>query len=184
METSKTLKKAAFGAGCFWGVEKIFAKTPGVTSTSVGYMGGATQHPDYYQVCSGNTGHAEVVEIVYDSVQVSYEELLILFWEWHNPTTLNRQGPDIGTQYRSVIFYFDDEQAAAAHDTKAILDESGLFTRSIVTDIVPAADYTYYLAEDYHQKYLFKNPFGYCSHHILSPKIREVLEAQLQQRKM
>jgi peptide-methionine (S)-S-oxide reductase len=180
MEMSKPLKKAVFGAGCFWGVEKIFAKTPGVMSTSVGYMGGKITNPDYYQVCSGKTGHAEVVEVNYDPTQVSYEELLILFWEWHNPTTLNRQGPDIGTQYRSVIFYDDEEQAATARDTRDILDHAGIFTRPIVTEIVPAADYEYYLAEDYHQKYLFKNPFGYCSHHIISPKIREVLEAQLQ----
>ena len=111
---SSGLKKAAFAAGCFWGVEKVFAKIHGVTDTSVGYAGGQTESPDYREVCTGRTGHAEAVEVVYDPAKVSYEELLITFWEWHDPTTPDQQGPDVGTQYRSVIFYYDDEQKKQA----------------------------------------------------------------------
>ena len=132
------LKKAAFGAGCFWGVEKIYAHIPGVVSTAVGYMGGKGMDPTYEQVCTGRTGHAETVEVVYDPSKVSYEELLITFWEWHDPTTLNRQGPDAGPQYRSVLFTYDDDQAAKARKSKEILEKSGLFKNSIVTEIVPA----------------------------------------------
>ncbi len=173
-------KKATFGAGCFWGVEKVFMKMPGVVSTSVGYMGGSTRDPNYQQVCTNRTGHAEVVQIVYDPAKVSYEELLATFWEWHNPTTLNRQGPDVGTQYRSAIFTYDSEQAASARRSKEILEQSGIYKTSLVTEIVPAGEY--YLAEEYHQKYLVKNPGGYCSHHLESPKVRELLKAKFSQK--
>ena len=171
------LKKATFGAGCFWGVEKIYSKVPGVVSTSVGYAGGAAKSPTYQQVCAGRTGHAEAVEVVYDPSRVSYEELLIIFWEYHDPTTPNRQGPDVGNQYRSVIFFHDQEQAAAAQRSKEILGRSGLFRNPIVTEIVPAGEF--FRAEEYHQRYLEKNPNGYCSHHLQSPKIREIFQKAL-----
>ena len=169
------LKKATFGAGCFWGVEKIYAKIPGVASTTVGYMGGSTQNPTYQEVCANGTGHAEVVEVTYDPAKVSYEELLTTFWEWHDPTTMNRQGPDVGSQYRSVIFYEDDEQKKTAEHSKQVLEKAKVYARPIVTQIVPAAQF--YRAEEYHQQYLQKNPGGYCSHHLQSPKIREALKA-------
>ena len=168
------LKKATFGAGCFWGVEKIYAKIPGVVSTAVGYMGGSTQNPTYQEVCTNGTGHAEVLQVTYDPAKVSYEELLTTFWEWHDPTTMNRQGPDVGSQYRSVIFYYDDEQKKTAEHSMQILEKAKVYARPIVTQIVPAAQF--YRAEDYHQQYLQKNPGGYCSHHLQSPKIRQALK--------
>lgn len=171
------MKKAAFGAGCFWGVEKIFAHIPGVVSTAVGYAGGTTADPLYEQVCTGRTGHAETVEVVYDPAKVRYEELLTTFWEWHDPTTLNRQGPDTGSQYRSVIFTEDEEQALAARRSLQILEEAKLFRDPIVTQIVPAGPF--YRAEEYHQQYLAKNPGGTCSHHWGSPKIRQLLTEKL-----
>ena len=171
------MKKAAFAAGCFWGVEKVFMKMPGVVSTSVGYMGGGAASPTYHQVCTGMTGHAETVEIGYDPSQVSYEELLATFWEWHDPTTPNAQGPDVGSQYRSVIFTYDREQLESAKRSMEILEASRIFGRPIVTQIVPAGEF--YRAEEYHQKYLVKNPGGYCSHYMGSPKIREILQAKL-----
>ena len=170
------LKKATFAAGCFWGVEKILSKIPGVVSTSVGYSGGAAPNPSYELVCGGRTGHAEAVEVVYDPANVRYEELLITFWEYHDPTTLNRQGPDVGTQYRSIIFFHDREQEETAKRSKKILEESGLFKGPIVTEIIPAKEF--YRAEEYHQKYLEKNPYGYCSHHLQSDKIRQVLKSK------
>lgn len=173
-----SLSKATFGAGCFWGVEKIFSKVPGVVSIRVGYAGGTLSNPDYELVCTGRTGHAEAVEVTYDPSRVSYEELLTLFWEWHDPTTLNRQGPDVGTQYRSVIFTHDEEQRRAAERSKKLLEEAKVFGRPIVTEIVPAGQF--YLAEEYHQQYLKKNPGGYCSHFLqpTSPKIRQILQGQ------
>ncbi len=168
------LKKATFGAGCFWGVEKIYTKIPGVVSTAVGYMGGGSKNPTYEEVCTNRTGHAEVVQVTYDPAKVSYEELLITFWEWHDPTTPDRQGPDVGSQYRSVIFYYDDAQAKTAQRSKQILGQSKIYARPIVTQIVPAAEF--YRAEEYHQEYLQKNPGGYCSHHLQSPTIRQVLK--------
>lgn len=167
------MKKAAFAAGCFWGVEKVFSKIPGVISTRAGYMGGTTVDPTYEEVCTGRTGHAEAVEVMYDPVRVRYEELLATFWEWHDPTTLNRQGPDAGTQYRSVIFFCDSQQEAAAKRSKEILNKSGIFKGPIVTEIVPAG--RFWRAEEYHQGYLVKNPGGYCSHQQGSPGIREAL---------
>ena len=171
------MKKAAFGAGCFWGVEKIFSKIPGVVSTAVGYAGGKAVDPTYEQVCAGRTGHAEALEITYDPAQVSYEELLTTFWEWHDPTTLNRQGPDVGSQYRSVIFTYNEEQALAARRSLKVLEEARVFSNPIVTQIIPAG--TFYTAEEYHQKYLQKNPGGYCSHHLESNAIRPLLRDRL-----
>lgn len=153
-------KKATFGAGCFWGVEAAYRQIPGVLSTKVGYLGGTLENPTYQDVCSGRTGHAEVVEVRYDSDRLTYDDMLTVFWDNHNPTTLNRQGPDIGTQYRSAIFYHDDEQKAAAIASKDEQDKSGRFPRPIVTEITPASEF--YEAEDYHQQYLEKRGLSSC----------------------
>ena len=151
---------ATFGAGCFWGVELTFQKTKGVTSTSVGYSGGTTHNPTYEEVCTGRSGHAEVVQVEFDPSIVSYEELLDVLWGCHDPTTLNRQGPDRGTQYRSAIYYHSPEQEASAMASKAKADKSGQFSSPIVTEITSASEY--YIAEDYHQKYLEKRGMGSC----------------------
>ena len=151
---------ATFGAGCFWGVEEAFRKLDGVTSTTVGYSGGKTQNPTYREVCSGRTGHAEVVQIKYDPTKISYQDLLQIFWSIHNPTTLNRQGPDVGTQYRSAIFYHTPEQEKAAMASKQQLQNSKKFARPIVTEITPAS--AFYPAEEYHQKYLAKKGAASC----------------------
>jgi peptide-methionine (S)-S-oxide reductase len=151
---------ATFGAGCFWGVEETFLRTPGVTNTAVGYMGGDKEKPTYEDVCTDRTGHAEVVQVEFDPAQVSYEALLKIFWDNHDPTTLNRQGPDRGTQYRSVIFTHSDAQRAAAEHSKAALEKSGTWTKPIVTQIVPAE--TFWKAEDYHQQYLRKRGLESC----------------------
>jgi peptide-methionine (S)-S-oxide reductase len=160
MENEKKLHTAMFGAGCFWGVEAAFARLPGVQSANSGYAGGTLENPSYQDVCTGRTGHAEVVQVKYDLAQVSYEELLQLFWQSHDPTTPNRQGPDVGTQYRSVIFYYDGEQEAAARASKQKLEENGALRRPIVTEIVPAAPF--YRAEEYHQQYLQKRGLQSC----------------------
>lgn len=154
-------EKATFGAGCFWGVEATFRATPGVTNATVGYAGGTTENPTYEEVCSHGTGHAEVVQVEFDPAIVSYNQLLDVFWANHNPTTLNRQGPDIGDQYRSVIFYHSPEQQRAAEESKSSLDQSGRFQRPIVTQIEPAP--TFYPAEDYHQRYLEKRGLSHCA---------------------
>jgi len=146
--------KATFGAGCFWCVEDVFRRTKGVTSVMVGYSGGSTKNPTYNDVCTDLTGHAEVVQVDYDPNVLPYEELLDVFWNSHDPTQLNRQGPDIGTQYRSVIFYHDSQQEAIARKSKDILDASGKFGKKIVTEIQPAAEF--YKAEEYHQQYYAK----------------------------
>jgi peptide-methionine (S)-S-oxide reductase len=151
-------KKATFGAGCFWGVEAAFRQIKGVRSTAVGYLGGTTENPTYQDVCSNATGHAEVVEVIYDPERVSYEDLLNVFWENHDPTTLNRQGPDVGTQYRSAIFFHDDEQQVTALKSKALRQTQ--LSRPIVTELTPAS--TFYLAEDYHQQYLEKRGLSTC----------------------
>jgi peptide-methionine (S)-S-oxide reductase len=155
------MKKATFGAGCFWGVEAAFRQVEGVTDAAVGYLGGTMENPTYRDVCNGDTGHAEVVEVQYDPARVSYEQLLDRFWTLHDPTTLNRQGPDFGTQYRSAIFYHDDEQRKAAEASKEALRASGRLRRPIVTEITPAS--TFYRAEDYHQRYLEKQGRSSCS---------------------
>jgi peptide-methionine (S)-S-oxide reductase len=158
------MQQAVFGMGCFWGAERRFWETPGVYSTMVGYAGGYTPNPTYREVCSGRTGHAEVVRVIFDPEAVSFEQLLKVFWEGHNPTSGMRQGNDIGTQYRSVILTSSQEQLEAAERSKRLyqarLDEAGL--GSISTEIVPITDF--YYAEDYHQQYLAKNPGGYCGH--------------------
>lgn len=149
-------KTATFGAGCFWGVEAAFRKVPGVTDTAVGYMGGTTRNPAYKQVCTGETGHAEVVQVTYNPSQVTYDKLLSVFWSIHDPTQLNRQGPDIGSNYRSVIFYHDPEQGRLARRSKEELQLSGRFGFGrIVTAIQPAAEF--WRAEEYHQRYLEKH---------------------------
>ena len=151
---------ATFGAGCFWGVEVTFRNVKGVKDAVVGYLGGTLPNPTYKDVCTGRTGHAEVVQVTYDPAEVSYDTLLDVFWKNHNPTTLNRQGPDVGTQYRSAIFYHSPEQKAAAEHSKAELSASGRFSRPIVTEITPAS--TFYPAEDYHQRYLEKRGLASC----------------------
>jgi peptide-methionine (S)-S-oxide reductase len=154
------MAKATFGAGCFWGVEEEFRKVPGVLDTAVGYSGGTRANPTYEDVCTDGTGHAEVVEVDYDPERASYETLLNVFWNGHNPTQLNRQGPDVGTQYRSVIFFHTPEQEAAARASKEQLERSGRFGRPIVTEISPAKPF--WRAEEYHQRYLEKRGLGSC----------------------
>jgi len=154
------MDKATFAAGCFWGVEAAFRQIKGVQSTSVGYSGGNYDNPSYKVVCSGRTGHAESVEVVYDPSKVSYDDLLKVFWENHDPTQLNRQGWDVGTQYRSAIFYHSPEQEAAARASKAQLESSGKYRRPIVTQITPASEF--YPAEEYHQQYLEKRGLSTC----------------------
>ena len=154
--------KATFGAGCFWGVEETFRRVPGVTGAAVGYEGGALPNPTYEDVCRHHTGHAEVVEVDFDPERVGFEQLLEVFWANHDPTTLNRQGPDVGDQYRSVVFYHDDDQKIMAETVKARLDASGRFPRPIITEISPSS--TFWRAEDYHQQYLAKR--GQSSCHI------------------
>ncbi|MBI2335703.1 MAG: peptide-methionine (S)-S-oxide reductase MsrA [Deltaproteobacteria bacterium] len=156
----KTLEQATFGAGCFWGVEEKFRVLPGVKSTRVGYSGGHLANPTYEDVCSDQTGHAEVVQVEFDPGEVAYEKLLEVFWQCHDPTTSNRQGLDIGSQYRSVIFYHTPEQQMKASASKQALEKSGKFKRPVVTDIIPAK--TFYPAEEYHQKYLLKTGRGSC----------------------
>lgn len=146
--------KATFAAGCFWHVEDLFSKTPGITDTKVGYIGGNTQSPTYEDVCTDRTGHAEAVQIEFDPKKISYNKLLDIFWQNHNPTTLNRQGPDFGTQYRSVIFFHSSEQEELAKESKQNLNDSARFSDPIVTEIQPAT--IFYPAEEYHQKYFKK----------------------------
>ncbi len=150
--------KATFGAGCFWHVEDLLNKTKGVKSTAVGYIGGQLQNPTYEEVCTDKTGHAEAVEVEYDPDEISFEDLLNVFWTNHNPTTLNRQGLDVGIQYRSAIFYHDETQKEIAEKSKQELDQTDKFDNPIVTEIVPAP--TFYKAEEYHQKYFKKHGFS------------------------
>jgi len=154
------MANAMFGAGCFWGVEAAFRRLKGVKSTAVGYAGGSLRNPTYHDVCTGTTGHAEVVQVEYDPAVTAYDDLLTVFWENHDPTTLNRQGPDVGTQYRSAIFFESPEQEAAAVASKERLEKSGRFKRPIVTQIEPATDF--WKAEDYHQQYLEKRGLATC----------------------
>lgn len=154
------MEKAAFGAGCFWGVEVAFRQIEGVTDAAAGYMGGDTDNPTYKDVCTGQTGHAEVVEVTFDPAVVSYAALLDLFWRCHNPTELNRQGPDVGTQYRSAIFTYSAAQQEEAEKSRTRLDASGKYARPIATVITPAA--TFFKAEEYHQQYLQKRGLASC----------------------
>ena len=153
-------KKATFGAGCFWGVEAAFRQLDGVTKTEVGYEGGTLENPTYEDVCSHTTGHAEVVEVTYDPDRISYEQLLDVFWAKHDPTQLNRQGWDIGDNYRSVVFFHDDEQKAIALASRDAQDRSGEHRKKIVTEILPAPEF--WRAEEYHQQYYDKNGISAC----------------------
>jgi len=154
------MAKAYFAAGCFWGVQQRFSKLPGVTNTTVGYMGGTMHSPDYRSVCTGQTGHAEVVEVEYNSAQVDFATLMSCFFEWHDPTQVNRQGPDVGTQYRTAIFPQSDEQRTEAQQKIDQLDQSGFYSKPIATTIENAE--TFWPAEDYHQHYLDKRGLGHC----------------------
>jgi peptide-methionine (S)-S-oxide reductase len=154
------MEKATFGAGCFWHVEEAFRCLEGVESTRVGYMGGTLKNPTYEDVCTGKTGHAEVVEVTYDPTKITYEELLEMFWDIHDPTTLNRQGPDVGTNYRSVIFYHTSEQKVAAERSKEALEKSRHYRKKVVTEITKAMEF--YKAEEYHQQYLEKQGQSSC----------------------
>jgi len=160
--SSAKQETAIFAGGCFWGMEEILRKIPGVIETSVGYTGGSTANPKYREVCSGQTGHAEAVRIVFDPAKISYEQLLDYFFRMHDPTTLNRQHNDMGTQYRSAIFYTSEAQKQAASRVKEQAEKSGKWKRPIVTEITKAGEF--YPAEDYHQKYLINNPGGYNCH--------------------
>ena len=157
------MERATLAAGCFWGVEANFRKIKGVIATAVGYTGGNLENPTYHDVCTGSTGHAEAVDIFFDPGVISYAQLLEVFWTIHNPTTSNRQGLDVGTQYRSAIFYHNDEQKSIAIASKERAQKSGKFKQPIVTDIVPAS--TFYRAEDYHQQYFEKGGMGGCMIH-------------------
>lgn len=164
-----SLETATLGGGCFWCLEPIYDSLEGVVDAEVGYAGGSVPNPSYQQVCTGTTGHAEVVQVVFDPQEISYREILEVFFSVHDPTTLNRQGADVGTQYRSVIFYHSPEQKQTAESLIRELDESGVWGRPIVTQIVPFEDY--YRAEEYHQEYYQKNPFqGYCQA-VIAPKV-------------
>ncbi len=154
------METATFGAGCFWGVEARFRQVPGVLDTAVGFMGGSKDNPSYQEVCTDRTGHAEVVQVTFDPATVTYVQLLKVFWEVHDPTQLNRQGPDVGTQYRSAIFFHNEQQKTAAEAALRELEASGAYTEPVATEIVPAG--TFWRAEEYHQRYLEKRGLGRC----------------------
>ena len=160
MSDERKLEKAMFGAGCFWGVQDEFSHVKGVVNTTVGYAGGTFENPTYQDVCAERTGHAEVVLVEYDPHEVAYEDLLKKFWEIHDPTTMNRQGPDTGSQYRSIIFYFTPEQKQLAETSKAELEKSGKRPNPVVTQIIPASPF--FPAEEYHQNYLHKKGVHVC----------------------
>jgi len=171
METTTKLDTATFGSGCFWCTEAIFTRIKGVQKVISGYAGGTVENPTYEQVCTGKTGHAEVCQIIFDPSVVPYEELLKVFWKTHDPTTLNRQGADSGTQYRSVIFYHSEEQKNLAEHYKLELDKSGAWDNPVVTEISPFTKF--YPAEAYHQNYFANNPTqGYCSY-VIAPKVEK-----------
>jgi peptide-methionine (S)-S-oxide reductase len=167
-------KTAIFGGGCFWCTEAIFKRVKGVTLVTPGYAGGHTESPDYYQVCSGTTGHAEVIKVDYDTDVISYQDLLEVFWQSHDPTTKNRQGNDIGTQYRSIILFQDIEQKRLAEESMAKLNTNGMLKKPIVTEIKPLE--IFYAAEDYHRDYFANNPNQPYCRAIISPKIAHFLE--------
>ena len=158
--TAEQLQTATFGAGCFWHVEEAFRKLRGVKETAAGYTGGHTENPSYEDVCSHTTGHAEVVQVTFNPNEISYQDLLEFFWTIHNPTEINRQGPDVGEQYKTVIFYHNPEQKKLAEESRLELEKSGKFKGKIVTEIVPVCPF--YKAEEYHQKYLMKNGLDAC----------------------
>jgi peptide-methionine (S)-S-oxide reductase len=163
------IQKITFGAGCFWCTEAVFQAVKGVLSVTSGYMGGQTKNPTYKDICTGRTGHAEVTEVEYDADVASLDELLLIFFRTHNPTTLNRQGNDVGTQYRSAIFYHNDEQKQAAETMIKRLTDEQIFDSPIVTEVTPASEF--YKAEDYHQNYYNDNPYQpYCSF-VIQPKL-------------
>jgi peptide-methionine (S)-S-oxide reductase len=185
MEVSKdqTTETATFGGGCFWCVEVVFQELEGVVGVSSGYMGGTVKNPSYREVCEGNTGHAEVVQVVYDPAKISYSDLLQAFWSAHDPTTLNRQGNDRGTQYRSVIFYHNEAQKELAEKFRKELDASGAFNDPIVTEIAPASEF--YKAEDYHQNYYNENGDAPYCQFVIKPKLekfRKVFRDKLKQK--
>lgn len=171
---NQSMEQITFGAGCFWCVEAIFLRLKGVNDVVSGYAGGTVKNPTYQQVTSGNTGHAEVVQVSYDPSEITYEQLLNVFWRTHNPTTLNRQGADVGTQYRSAVFYHNEEQKRLAEHFKARLDEEKVYNDLIVTEITPLD--TFYEAEEYHQNYFAKNPEqAYCQV-VIVPKLEKMEE--------
>ena len=174
------MEKATFAAGCFWGVEEAFTHLKGVKKTVVGYTGGHAKNPTYEEVCSHNTGHAETVQVTFDPKKISFKQLLSKFWEIHNPTTLNRQGPDIGNNYRSAIFYHSDEQKKEAEESKDELNKSGKFDNPIVTEITPAGPF--YKAEEYHQKYYHKNDIASISCPILDRQIASSAYSNLEKK--
>ena len=170
----KKLQKATFGSGCFWCTEAVFELVKGVTSVTSGYTGGNIKNPTYEEVCSEKSGHAEAIQLTFDKEVINYDELLEIFWKTHDPTTLNQQDNDVGTQYRSVIFYHNEEQKQLAEQYKVALDESGAWVNPIVTEILPATEF--YKAEDYHQDYYSSNPHqGYCTF-IIAPKVEKFKE--------
>jgi peptide-methionine (S)-S-oxide reductase len=167
----KELEKATFGGGCFWCTEAVFQEVKGVHSVVSGYAGGTVENPTYYQICTGTTGHAEVIQITFDAKVISYAEVLEVFWRTHDPTTLNRQGADSGPQYRSVIFYHNDQQRAIAEQVKRDLQASGVWKRPIVTEIVPLTNF--YVAEDYHQDYYQQNRYQPYCYVVIDPKLKK-----------
>ena len=171
MQTNKKLEKATLGGGCFWCLEAVYQRVKGVEKVVNGYAGGHVKNPTYEQVCSDTTGHAEVVQITFDPQIISYEDILNIFWQIHDPTQLNRQGNDIGTQYRSVIFYHSEEQKQKAQFSKQNLEDEGIFSKTIVTEIVPLTNF--YPAEQYHQNYFNNNPSqAYCQL-VIAPKVKK-----------
>jgi peptide-methionine (S)-S-oxide reductase len=167
----KELEKATFGGGCFWCTEAVFQEVKGVHSVVSGYAGGTVENPTYYQICTGTTGHAEVIQITFDTDVISYAEVLEVFWRTHDPTTLNRQGADSGPQYRSVIFYHNDQQRAIAEQVKRDLQAAGVWKRPIVTEIVPLTNF--YVAEDYHQDYYQQNRYQPYCYVVIDPKLQK-----------
>lgn len=171
---NKNIETATLAGGCFWCTEAIFKRLKGVISVLPGYAGGTAENPSYEQVCSGNTGHAEAIKIEFDSSKIPFEKILDIFWNTHNPTTLNQQGNDIGTQYRSVIFYHDEKQKEIAQKSKTAFEKEGLYKDPIVTKIIPFTNF--YIAEDYHKNYFDKNADASYCNFIISPKIHKLLE--------
>ncbi len=168
----KRTESATFGGGCFWCMEAVFTRHEGVEKVRSGYAGGLTEDPSYEEVCTGTTGHAEVIQVTYDPAVLRYEELLDIFWKAHDPTTLNRQGADVGTQYRSIILYHNEDQRKAAESSRQALNESGVYRDTVVTDIQPLD--AFYPAEEYHQDYFQKHPYaGYCTF-VIRPKLKKL----------